>query len=222
MSTTPLLLVCKSVRALLPYWHKPLGQLFTPRMLSGLDITEDCRIPWAADNDCFAGFDEERYLGMLEALTYRSGCLFITCPDVVASARATLRLFDQWRPALQYVWASVNEADVDPGQPVHQPIGFVAQDGQERLPVPWDYFEALFVGGSTQWKLGLHAAALIREAKRRGKWVHVGRVNTVGRITWFKALGVDSIDGTGFARFTRARLPMGTAALAAPMQGTLL
>jgi hypothetical protein len=52
--------------------------------------------------------------------------------------------------------------------------------------------------------------------------VHVGRVNTLRRITWFKALGVDSIDGSGFARFTCARLPMGTAALAAPTQGTLL
>jgi hypothetical protein len=147
MSTGPLLLVSKSVRALPPYWHKPLGQLFTPRMLSGLDITQDCRIQWAADNDCFAGFDEDRYLGMLQAITYRPGCLFITCPDVVADARATLRLFDQWHPTLQYVWASVNEADVDPGQPTHQPIALVAQDGQERLPVPWDHFEALFVGG---------------------------------------------------------------------------
>jgi hypothetical protein len=222
MTSRPLLLVSKSVRALLPYWHEPLGQLFTPRMLTGLDITEDCRIQWAADNDCFAGFDEGRYLDMLDALTYRPGCLFITCPDVVADARATLRLFEQWQPSLRCVWASVNEADVDQGQPAHQPIALVAQDGQERLPVPWDQFEALFVGGSTQWKLGPHAAALIREANHRGKWVHVGRVNTLRRIRWFKALGVDSIDGSGFARFTRARLPMGTAALAAPTQETLL
>ena len=159
---------------------------------------------------------------MLDAIAYVSGCLFVSCPDVVADARATLRLFEEWRPALQYVWATVNEDDVDPGQPVHQPIAFVAQDGQERLPVPWEHFQALFVGGSTQWKLGPHAAALIREAKRRGKWVHVGRVNTLRRIAWFKALEVDSIDGTGFARFTRVRLPMGAAALAAPTQGTLL
>ena len=66
------------------------------------------------------------------------------------------------------------------------------------------------------------ATALIRQAKQRGKWVHVGRVNTLRRITWFKALEVDSIDDTGFARFSRARLPMGTAALAAPTQTTLL
>jgi len=36
------------------------------------------------------------------------------------------------------------------------------------------------------------------------------------------ALGVDSIDGSGFASFTRARLPMGVAALAGPTQQTFL
>jgi hypothetical protein len=159
---------------------------------------------------------------MLEAISYRSGCLFVVAPDVVADAGATLRLFDRWEPLLRCVWATVNEDDVEPGQLVHQPIAFVAQDGQERLPVPWGRFQALFVGGSTQWKLGPHAAALIREAKWRRKWVHVGRVNTLRRIAWCKALGVDSIDGSGFARFTRARLPMGIAALTAPTQQTLL
>src|SRR6266498_3501041 len=223
MTTRPLLLVSKSVRALLDQvWQGPLGQLFTPRMLTGLDITEGCSIQWAADNDCFAGFHERRYLDMLEAITYRSGCLFVVAPDVVADARATLRLFDHWEPVLRVTWASVDEDDVEPGQPVHQPIAFVAQDGQERLPVPWARFQAVFVGGSTTWKLGPHATALVREAKRRGKWVHVGRVNTLRRIQWCKALGVDSIDGTGFARYTRARLPAGTAALVAPTQGTLL
>jgi hypothetical protein len=46
-----------SVRALLPYWHGPLGQLFTPRLLTSLDITEGCGMQRAAENDCFNGFD---------------------------------------------------------------------------------------------------------------------------------------------------------------------
>jgi hypothetical protein len=218
----PLLLVSKSVRALLPSWHGPLGQLFTPRMLTGLDITEGCCIPWAADNDCFNGFDPGRYLDLLEAISYRSGCLFVAAPDVVADAAATLALFERWQPVLQSVWATVDEGDVEPGQPVHQPVALVAQDGLERLPVPWEHLQALFIGGSTRWKLGPHAAALIRQAKQHGKWVHVGRVNTLRRIQWFKALGVDSIDGSGFARFTRARLPMAVAALTGASQQTLL
>jgi hypothetical protein len=147
VSAVPLLLVSKSVRTLLGnLWQGPLGQLFTPRMLTGLDITEGCHLPWAADNDCFAGFHDGRYLDMLDAITYRSGCLFVVAPDVVADARATLRLFDRWEPVLRCVWATVTEDDVEPGQLVHQPIAFVAQDGQERLPVPWGRFQALFVG----------------------------------------------------------------------------
>jgi hypothetical protein len=222
MPTGPTLLISKSVRALLPYWHGPLGQLFTPRLLAGLDLTEGCGIRWAADNDCFHGFDPGRYLELLEAISYRSGCLFVTAPDVVADAKATLALFERWQPVLQVVWATVNETDVDPGVPVHQPIALVAQDGLERLPIPWEQLQALFIGGSTQWKLGPQAARMVREAKERGKWVHVGRVNTLQRIRWCMALGVDSIDGSGFARFTRARLPMGVAALTGPTQQTLL
>jgi hypothetical protein len=32
MPEGPMLLISKSVRTLLPYWHGPLGQLFTPRV----------------------------------------------------------------------------------------------------------------------------------------------------------------------------------------------
>jgi hypothetical protein len=56
-----------------------------------------------------------------------------------------------------------------PGCAVHQPIALVAQDGLEPLPVPWEQLEALFIGGSSRWKLGPHAARLVREAKERGK-----------------------------------------------------
>jgi hypothetical protein len=49
VTAAQLLLVSKSVQALLgDFWQGPLGQLFTPRMLTGLDITEGCGIPWAA------------------------------------------------------------------------------------------------------------------------------------------------------------------------------
>jgi hypothetical protein len=177
-----MLLISKSVRTLLPYWHGPLGQLFTPRLLTGLDIAEGCGIRWAADNDCFNGFDPDRYLDLLQAISYRAGCLFVTAPDVVADARATVALFEHWQPVLAGVWATVNETDVEPEVAVHQPIALVAQDGLERLPVPWEHLQALFVGGSSQWKLGPHAAARVREAKQRGKWVHVGRVNTLQRV----------------------------------------
>jgi hypothetical protein len=46
MPAGPMLLISKSVRAPLPQWHGPLGQLFTPRLLTSLDITEGCGIQW--------------------------------------------------------------------------------------------------------------------------------------------------------------------------------
>ena len=72
----------------------------------------------------------------------------------------------------------------------------MAQDGLEVLPVPWESFDVLFIGGSTEWKLGPHARALIAEAKARGKWVHMGRVNSRRRFLYADLLGCDSVDGT--------------------------
>jgi hypothetical protein len=40
---------------------------------------------------------------MMEAITYRPGCLFVVVPDVVADAHATLRRFDEWEPVLRLV-----------------------------------------------------------------------------------------------------------------------
>ena len=62
--------------------------------------------------------------------------------------------------------------------------------------MPWDDFDALFIGGTTDWKLGDGAAQLVREAKRRGKWVHMGRVNSLRRMIYAESIGCDSADGT--------------------------
>ncbi len=99
------------------------------------------------------------------------------------------------------------------------PIALVAQDGQELLPVPWDRIRCLFVGGSTEWKLGYHAARLIIEAKRREKWVHVGRCNTQGRERLFDALGADSTDGSAYSRFSKTYIPSALARRELRQQG---
>jgi hypothetical protein len=44
--------------------------------------------------------------------------------------------------------------------------------------------------------LGDHAIRLMAEAKARGKWVHVGRVNSKRRYQWCHSHGADSADGT--------------------------
>lgn len=76
------------------------------------------------------------------------------------------------------------------------PAALVAQDGLECLTAPWDAFDALFIGGTTEWKLSTHVAALVAEARARCKWVHVGRVNSGKRLAWAHSLRADSVDGT--------------------------
>ena len=144
---------------------------------------------FAIDNGAFSKFDPRSFLSLLKRESPRKGlCRFVAVPDVVGSARRTIEVFEHWSASLQE-W----------------PIAFVAQDGIEDLPIPWDRIAALFIGGSTDWKMGERAAQCIKASKALGKWCHVGRVNTPGRFEYFEKLGADSIDGTGISRYSWMR-----------------
>ncbi len=107
---------------------------------------------------------------------------------MVGSARRTLEVFDRWYRELG-AW----------------PRALVAQDGQEDRPIPWELINAVFIGGTTEWKLGPHAEAVVKAAKILEKWVHIGRVNTPARFEKFEEMGADSIDGTGLSRYSWMR-----------------
>lgn len=149
---------------------------------------------WCADNGCFGkGWPgTEAWWSWLTNQPDRDRCAFAVAPDVVADAAATLERSRPWLPRIRALGI---------------PAAFVAQDGQEALPVPWDAFDVLFIGGSTEWKLGAHARALIAEAKARGKRVHMGRVNTWRRFRYAVEVGCDSADGTVLAFGPEANLP---------------
>ena len=167
-----------------------VGQLLTP--LTGFRLYRPDS-PWAIDNGAFAGFDAKAFKSRLQRQENdKRNCKFVTAPDVVASARRTLEVFERWKNQLAG-W----------------PIALAMQDGQEELPIPWEDISAIFVGGSTNWKIGLHATACIQAAKALGKWVHVGRVNDPARFAHFLNLGVDSIDGSGIARYSHMREAIG-------------
>ena len=72
--------------------------------------------------------------------------------------------------------------------------------------IPWDLFDCLFVGGTTEWKLSQSALDVAREAKQHGKMLHLGRVNSDCRMTFAFNAGFDSIDGMSYARFGRKYL----------------
>jgi len=79
------------------------------------------------------------------------------------------------------------------------PVAFVCQDGQENIPLP-DKWDALFIGGTTAWKMSEHVERLILTAKWMGKPVHVGRINTAKRWQHFNRRGANTFDGSGIAR----------------------
>lgn len=159
-----------------------VGRLVSPR--SGNVVRPGER--WAADNDAFLAWDEERFVRMLGRIEGYPGCLFVAAPDVVGDARATLGRFEDWR------WEIAGRG---------LPVALVGQDGAEDCDLPWDSFDAWFVGGSTEWKLSAASADLVEESRRRGKWTHMGRVNTRRRMRIAYDFGCDSIDGTGWSRF---------------------
>ena len=163
-----------------------VGVILTPNM--GNRPSDLNSLPWAADNGCFSqsnAFSLGRFILFLEQMTmYRTRCLFAVAPDVVADAEATWERSRIILPVLRSLG---------------YPAALVAQDGIEQMRVEWDAFDALFIGGSTRWKLSPMAARIAAEAKRRGKHVHMGRVNSGRRLRYAYEIGCDSADGTFLA-----------------------
>ncbi len=88
------------------------------------------------------------------------------------------------------------------------PLAYVLQDGETVDGVPWDYIKAVFIGGTNKFKLGKESLSLAAEAKGRGKWVHMGRVNSPSRLHSAIYANVDSIDGTGISRYSHMRMAL--------------
>ena len=153
----------------------------------------DDDLPWAADNDCFnGGFDLSAYRKMLWKNVHAKGCLFVCSPDVVGDSTTTLQLFDEW-------YHTIAEFGY--------PVALVTQDGMDINDIPWVQTDAIFIGGSTEWKLSDTSRAIVDEGKRRGKWLHMGRVNGPVRLKTAIEWGMDSVDGSGTARYTKYKLP---------------
>jgi len=169
-----------------------VGHLIVPKAWA-LPETLDLSHPWAMDNGAFAGFDPGAFVRMLERFHGIPGCLFVTAPDVVADAAATLAQWPFWAQLLRGLG--------------YRPA-FVAQDGLTPDRVPWRELGALFMGGSTAYKESPAARSLCAYATAQGIWVHWGRVNGKRRYELALKAGADSIDGTGFSMFPDTNIPL--------------
>ena len=145
------------------------------------------KVLWGGDNGCYTNPDLnlESYLAWLRNLSeFRETCLFATAPDIVGNAKET--------------WA--RSKDVLPEiRALGYPAALVAQDGIEDEPIDWAAFDCLFIGGSTEWKLSTNTHWLCREAIKQGKWVHMGRCNSMRRMLHARFNGCNSCDGTQLA-----------------------
>ena len=187
--------------------HAGIGRLVVPGDAGRVPDTAAAGIPWAADNAAFSNFNEREYRLMLDAIAGVPGCRFVVAPDVVADAAATLERLGEW-------WDELAERKL--------PIALAAQDGFDAREIPWTEIDALFIGGTTEWKMGDEARAAVDQAKQHGLWVHMGRVNTIGRIRYAKAIGCDSVDGSKYSKWTDTYVAQGSAHVTAPRQEMLL
>ncbi len=174
----------RTVRDLAAAGTGGLGILLTPNNGNSVGSVVATGLPWAIDNGAFSGFNADKFLKLIDKAIGKSHLLWVVCPDVVGNAEATLAHWPWWS-------AQIRARAL--------PVAFVLQDGQEDLELP--EADCYFIGGSTRWKLSSHAADLAAEGKRRGAWVHMGRVNSRRRLTVAMDMGCDSTDGSSLSMF---------------------
>lgn len=140
---------------------------------------------WAADNGCYAAgnrFDAARWLRWLAQFTpHTSTCLFAVLPDVFGDGPATV---------------ARSLPHIDRIRDLGLPAALVLQPGVTSTEIPWDDLQAVFTGGPDSWQTSEACLALVEEGRRRGLWLHRGRVNSGKRYAATRAMGYDSCDGT--------------------------
>ena len=160
-----------------------VGQLLMPRTWHMKEMDKH-DIVWAGDNDCYTNnFHPTKFLRWLElAKAYQDRCLFINPPDVVGDAVGTMKLFKDWVPRIKALG---------------YPVSLVLQDGIENMVIPWGDIDAVFVGGTTEWKMSQTVIELLLRVGEKKKHRHIGRVNSVSRIMHFWDFA-ESFDGTDY------------------------
>ena len=160
-------------------WH--LGCITTPDQGNIVFYDEWDMI---ADNGCFSGkWTHDKWFNWLIAMPRQ--VRFATAPDVFdpdggACHAPTVERWNYYAPIMR-------RHGFTPA--------FVCQVGATYGTIP-DDAEVLFLGGTTEWKLGEVAEAITRRAVVDGRWVHCGRVNSLKRMRLMDSWGVSSCDGT--------------------------
>lgn len=178
------------------YELPPIGILLTPKTSDRPDdFTPDVANIYryvGLDNGCFTESGRQRFerlgldgyiaLGERAIELWGDEMLFATAPDVPMDWRGTLKAS---LPVLERLRERLPSR-----------AALVLQDGATPENIPWKQIDWVFIGGSTEWKIGPMARACAAEARRRHKGVHMGRVNSLERMRIAQSFGCDSADGT--------------------------
>lgn len=153
-----------------------MGQLITP-----LTKYKRCHEVFAIDNGCFSGLREADFVKCLQRNEdKKEQCLFVTVPDKMGSYHETVAMWNQYSHLVDG-WKKA----------------FVAQD--DYLGMPKDA-SAIFIGGTDAFKDSLDCLYIIKDARRAGKHVHIGRVNGIDRYQRFYQYA-DTCDGSGVSQY---------------------
>jgi len=117
-------------------------------------------------------------VGVLDSLQ------FFAIPDQPFDWKATLTKYH------------AHKKDVDKLRQIGAPAALCVQDGADVGNIPWDGIDAIFIGGSTDWKTGDEVREIVKAARKRNMPVHMGRVNTLQRMNKASIMRVGTVDGT--------------------------
>lgn len=157
-----------------------VGNLFSP----GSSCTVWPFAPYALDNGAFVAWSKQQqwnetvWLKFLDNATKKPyPPMWGLVPDVVTDRDRTLEMWEKYSPLVRAAGFKA---------------AFAVQDGMQIGDVPCNA-DLVFVGGSTQWKW--QTMEMWCEAFPR---VHVGRVNSYGKLLRCFKAGAESTDGTGW------------------------
>src|SRR5262245_25210876 len=133
-----MLLLVSGATATVRKWRN-VGELIVPGAGNEPDSLKLVPGQWAMDNGAYSAeveFEAEPFMRMLKRFMGRKGCRWVSCPDVVGDAWATLNNWPFWSRVIRGV-------------------GFVPalvlQNGMLASEVPWPEVGAIFVGGTDDW-----------------------------------------------------------------------
>ena len=160
------------------------GQLLTP--LTGYRNWEGV---CAGDNGAYSGLDRRKFLRFCKRQeSFIDLFRFLAMPDCVGNARRTNELYRYF-------------IELPELQPWRHKWAYVAQDGLEDMDINWSSINALFIGGTNEFKDSASAYDICKTAKAMNVYTHVGRVNQWKRYKQFMDLGCDSCDGSGVSKY---------------------